>query len=156
MTCRVKLIDGLIACGVRVSDMKPELLRAYPRLKREWAPYGSVLRRTGTKGTPDFILSLRDCLGMAIFLEVKAVDSYHGVLGLERLQRIELDALSDSGFIARAVALIKDEKWAVYDPSFIRGYTRIEDARFVERFLSPAMILGDACKGAYLQRTARV
>ncbi len=134
--------------------MKPALSHAYPRLKREWSPHGSVLRRAGARGTPDFILSLRGSPGLAIFLEVKAVSSYEGPLGLERLQMIELDALHNAGFIARVAALVRKEKWAIFDPSFVRGPNYVWGMRYAAQVLTPLALLGDAL--AALQSSPRV
>src|SRR5271154_172475 len=123
--------------------MKPELKHAYPALLREWLPYGSVLRRTGTKGTPDFILSIREQLGVAIFAEVKAIKTLHESLGLEVMQTIELDELAKAGFISRVLALQMDTKyWCIYHGPFIGRKLYGDSADCYTEHLNPRGVLG--------------
>lgn len=125
--------------------MKPELKHAYPALQREWLPHGSVIRRTGTRGTPDFILSVRVRPGVAIFTEVKAIKSLNEALGLEVMQTIELDQLAQAGFISRVLAYRMDtEYWAIYYGPFVRRKLYGDTADYYQEHLSPSGVLGSS------------
>ena len=123
--------------------MKPELKLAYPALQREWLPYGSVLRRTGTRGTPDFILSIRDRPGMVVFTEVKAISSTAESLGLEVLQTIELDELAKAGLFSRMLAYeVNNKSWSIYYGPFIGRKLYGDSADYFAQHLTPDNLIG--------------
>jgi hypothetical protein len=123
--------------------MKPELKHAYPALQRDWLLHGSVLRRTGARGTPDFILSIRNQPGVAVFAEVKAIRSINEALGLEVMQAIELDELAKAGFISRVLAYRMDtEYWSIYYGPFVGRRLYGDTADYYIEHLNPRAVLG--------------
>ena len=127
--------------------MRPELRHAYPRLKREWTEYGKVRRMDGVRGVPDFLLTCHARPRIAIFTEVKAIESLSAPVKLDMNQSVRLQDLLQCGLLARVLVCISESSWAVCDGPFLDAKLnqlnlRIDNTWRGGAVLTPAFLLG--------------